>query len=475
MKVTIATPPLPALQLARTPRYLRLVAWSVLFLLLVLIPVLGFAPWTQTAHGTGRAIAFNPVQRPQFLISPIEGRVKKWHVVEGDPVRAGQLLVELVDNDPQILQRLQQQELLALERLTLAEGRVKDQENRMRFVKDERVVLLLADDARIGQSQAQILVVKQQLLQATFNLKREEQHYERLYALFMDKAGKAISKDQVEEQERKLELAKAQVPLVEAQVKLAEKFLEAAEKQRGATDNRTNAMIQSEEAALKSAQGEQASVQQQYNTVIIQVRRQENQQIYAPVDGTIFRVLANAEAGGQLVRPGERLAVLVPDIKPGAKNPPNDAVVAVAGGLGIGVPSPLTDDKHPGIVAELTIDGNDLPLVRVGDRVLLQFEGWAAVQFAAYPEAAAGTFEGRIYLVDPTSDGQGRFRILVEPAPDSKWPNENFLRQGVRAQGWIILNRVTVGWEVWRLLNGFPPAREVKPKDSSQLLGPVKR
>ena len=66
-------------------------------------------------------------------------------------------------------------------------------------------------------------------------------------------------------------------------------------------------------------------------------------------------------------------------------------------------------ERVTGIVAELTIDGNDLPLVRVGDRVLLQFEGWAAVQFAAYPEAAAGTHDAD-YLFD-------RFRELIEGVP----------------------------------------------------------
>ena len=269
----------------------------------------------------------------------------------------------------------------------LAEGRVNDQQSRLQFVKDEREVLLAEAGYRVEQTEAQVLVVKQELEQSAFNLKREELAYERLDRLNKSKVGEVVSKDVVEEAERKRDLAKAQVPLVAARVKLAEKTLDGSKAQRSATDKRTSALLETEEAAVKSAQSEQASVRQQYNTARIQVERQSHQQITATVDGVIFRVLANAEAGGQLVRPGERLAVLVPDIKPGSLA--------------------LTGDSHPGIVAELTIDGNDLPLVRVGDRVLLQFEGWAAVQFAAYPEAAAGTFEGRVYLVDPTSDGQG--------------------------------------------------------------------
>lgn len=461
MPASAAPATLPAMTLARTPRFLRRGAGLLLALLLVLVPALAATPWVQTAHGTGRAIAFKPSQRPQFVASPIEGRVKKWHVVEGDRVRAGQLLVELVDNDPMILERLREQETLALQRLTLAEGRVADHESRLAFIKGEQEVLVAEAGFRIEQAEAQVLVARQELERARFDLKREELAFDRLSRLSTSKVGEVVSKDQVEEAERKRDLAKAQVPLVEARIKLAEKTFEGAKAQRDATEKRTSAAIQTEEAAVKSARSEQAAVRQQYNTARTQVERQANQRVYATVDGTVFRVLANAEAGGQLVRPGERLAVLVPDVKP----------AEAAEGEG------LTADPHPGIVAELYIDGNDLPLVRVGDRVLLQFEGWAAVQFAAYPEAAVGTFEGRVYLVDPTAEGQGAFRILVEPAPGEAWPDEAFLRQGVRAQGWVVLGTVRLGYEVWRLLNGFPPAREVKTKDKEprQPLGPVQR
>lgn len=444
-------------QAASTPRIVRWSARLVVGLFALLVPLLLLAPWTQTVHGTGRAIAFNPAQRPQFVVSPIEGRVRKWHVVEGDRVKAGQLLVELVDNDPNILERLREQEMLALQRLALADGRTNDQGNRLRFIKDEREVLLAEAQYRIEQAEAQLIVNQQELQRANYDLERERLAYERLKSLNASKVGEVVAKDAVEEGKRKYELAMAQIPLVEARVKLQQKTIEGLKAQKAATDKRTSAAIETEEGSLKAAQSEQASVKQQYNAIKTQVERQENQRIYAGTSGTIFRVLANAEAGGQLVRPGERLAVLVPDLKAPDR-------------------TDLTTPQYPGIVAELTIDGNDLPLVREGDRVLVQFEGWAAVQFASYPEAAAGTFEGRVYLVDPTADGQsGRFRILVEPAPGSAWPDESYLRQGVRAQAWILIKEVRLGYELWRLLNGFPPARDVKPKEQALKLGPVDR
>ena len=54
--------------------------------------------------------------------------------------------------------------------------------------------------------------------------------------------------------------------------------------------------------------------------------------------------------------------------------------------------------------------------------------------------------------------------ILVLPDPaDDPWPAEQFLRQGVRAQAWVLLNQVSLGYEWWRQLNGFPPV--VSPKE----------
>ena len=32
-----------------------------------------------------------------------------------------------------------------------------------------------------------------------------------------------------------------------------------------------------------------------------------------------------------------------------------------------------------------------------------------------------------------------------------------FLRQGVRVNGWVLLGQVTLGYELWRIFNGFPP------------------
>jgi biotin carboxyl carrier protein len=292
-------------------------------------------------------------------------------------------------------------------------------------------------------------------------------NYERQKALFESKQGSLVSQRDVELAWQTLQTAEAKLRQARARVKLAKAAEKAAADNLKKVDADTAAMINLERASLRSAEAEVAAIKRDKAQIEVRIARQRAQYVDAPVDGVVFRLLANAEQGGILVRPGERLAVLVPDIKPEERgNNPTSNQETI----------PLTEGSYPGIVVELQIDGNDLPLVRLGDRVRLQFEGWPAAQFVGWPSVAVGTFGGRVYLVDPTADDKGRFRILVEPDPaDQPWPDQQYLRQGVRAQGWVLLERVSLGWELWRRLNGFPPIRESQESKTDQPLGPVKR
>ena len=118
---------------------------------------------------------------------------------------------------------------------------------------------------------------------------------------------------------------------------------------------------------------------------------------------------------------------------------------------------PLMPDAKSQAV-ELWVDGNDVPLVSKGRPVRLQFEGWPGVQFGGWPSVAVGTFGGRVTVVDHSGDAQGRFRILVVPDErDEPWPSPEYLRQGARVNGFVLLDQVRLGYELWRQANGFPP------------------
>ena len=485
-------PDLPAMHLAQTPRLARRAA-RVLGAIFLLLPfVLLFVPWTQTVHGTGRAVAFNPVQRPQFIVSPIEGRIKKWYVVEGDRVKAGQRVVELVDNDPNLELRLLDEERATLDRLRAAEGRVRDIEARLRNLENSRELAIAVQSSVLRQEQARLQAFDQELLEARAALAAAEPNYQRVRALLESKQGGLASQREVEVAKQALDTAHAKVRQAEARVNLGKAGEKAAADNLKKVEADTAAMINLETSARRAVEADVAAVKRDKAQIEVRIARQRAQYVDATCTGTVFRLLANAEEGGLLVRPGERLAIMVPDIQAeGAGKPSSwEQVVLAVGSAGgpaapVGAaPAPLlamltqwtlTNTDYPGIVAELFVDGNDLPLIHQGDPVRLQFEGWPAVQFAGWPSVAVGTFGGRVYLVDPTTNDKGQFRILVEPDPNAPlWPDQRYLRQGVRVQGWVLLNRVSLGWEFWRNLNGFPPVRETQEPKAKQPLGPVK-
>jgi hypothetical protein len=146
-----------------------------------------------------------------------------------------------------------------------------------------------------------------------------------------------------------------------------------------------------------------------------------------------FRVIAQE---GQLVKQGDPLIELVP----------------------------VTTSR----AVEVWLEGNDAALVRAGRPARLQFEGWPALQFVGWPQIARGTFAGEVKLVDLFDDGTGRFRVVIGPVNDEPWPDPVILRQGVRANGWVLLEVVPLGWELWRRLNAFPPSLPPKGSDDDK-------
>jgi len=157
----------------------------------------------------------------------------------------------------------------------------------------------------------------------------------------------------------------------------------------------------------------------------VDISRQSQQLLRAPRDGTILRL--NAGDSATTVSVGDPVATFQPD-----------AAVRVV---------------------ELYLDGRDVALVHIGSPVRLVFEGWPAVQFSGWPSVAIGAFDGVVFAVDPVAQANGQFRVLVteDENAETPWPDERFIRFGAAARGWVLLNRVRLGYELWRQLNNFPP------------------
>ncbi len=385
------------------------------------------APWTQNIRGSGRVVAYSPDQRQQPIEATISGRVSQWFVQEGSQVKKGDPIVELADNDANILDRLGVQRS-AVEIQRIAQGqKLETLKSRVESLRRSQLAQINGAEASIAIAQQDIAAVRQELSAAEAELETNRLNLRRQIDLRRD--GLAS--------QREFELADLAARQSEAKVASAQAKLRAAKNklsQSRAALRRVvasaEAEIENAEAGLRSAETEVASANAGLARLEVDIARQEAQIIEAPIDGTILRVVGRL--GGEQVSRGEVLAILVP----------------------------LTDDR----AVELYVDGNDAALIQPGREVRLQFEGWPAVQFSGWPSVAVGTFGGRVAFVDPADDGRGDFRVVVVPDhSDGPWPAPSYLRQGVLVKGWILLNQVRLGFEVWRQFNGFPPTTDPPP------------
>lgn len=415
--------PLTAMQMVQSPRLARSAAHALLAALLLSILGMFFIPWQQTTKGSGRVVAYFPMERPQTIESPIYGRVVKWGagIVEGAVVTKGQLILEIRDIDTDRARRLSEQVAATREKIRFAQLKSETYGRQIVDLTEAREMILQASRELVKEAARKVEAEKQSLVAAEAGERQTRANNERQRRLYEQGFTSGLN---AEIEQRKYEEAVAKTKAAQEYVQAAQNYLASKQHELEQKSREAQTKIDYARAMQQEAQGEVALTNKEILDLEGKQAQFESRRIYAPRDGIILRLFVNADA--EMLKEGDPLFTIVPE----------------------------TTDR----AVELMIDGNDIPLVTTGREVRLQFEGYPAVQFAAgWPEVAAGTFGGQITAIDATDDGKGMFRVLVRPVAGQAWPDERFLRQGVRANGWVLLNRVTLGYELWRQLNGFPP------------------
>ena len=403
---------LPALARAGAAPAVRVIARVCAATFVLFLLGIWFLPWQQFVRGTGRVIAFDPLERRINVEAAVAGQVRRLHVVEGQKVRAGDPVAEIQDNDPNLLANLRLQREALIARKAASAQRIEDLDQQARQLEIARGQA--ADAARQRVAAEKITAET-----AALNFRRTSE---------LRDAGLVSQRD--------FEVA--------LQVRdSSASNLAAAEATYGRTESEFNASIAGIRAQRGTAQSELASAERDIGALEVQISQNQRQLVAAPRDGVVLSVQAT---DGTYLRPGSPICVIIPE----------------------------TDSRF----VELWLDGNDMPLVHPrlkradgtvepGSEVRLQFEGWPAIQFVGWPSVAVGTFGGEVVFVDPAGDDAGRFRVVVAPRPDVRevdgrqvaegWPGNRWLRQGVRAKGWVLLQQVPLWKEIWRQVNGFPP------------------
>ncbi|QMU28188.1 HlyD family secretion protein [Adhaeribacter radiodurans] len=405
-----------------------------------------FLPWTQNIRSNGTLTALNPAGRPQTLQSVISGRIEKWHVQEGQTVQKGDTLIsisEVKDKyfDPQLLQRLNEQ--IEAKRLSLlaTQQKAKALEDQIANLKGGLTFSLNKARNKINQVKFKLQSDSAELVAAQADYKIAQVQLERQEALYQQglKSLTELESRRLKFQEvrAKLQGYENKVASTRNELQNARIELNSLTAEYGEKTAKAESELSSTRGYAYTTDGELAKIKNEYaNTKI----RTSFYHLKAPQNGIVVKAM---KAGiGETVKEGEAVATILP----------REAQLAV----------------------ELFVKSMDFPLIRKGQHIRLQFDGWPALVFSGWPNSGFGTFGGRIAVIDNVAT-MGKYRILVVPDPQTEpWPEA--LRIGSGVYGWALLNDVPIWYELWRQLNGFPadyPTQETgatyAPKDKKEL------
>lgn len=410
----------------QTPRLGRTLTYWLGGIFLIIILSL-FLPWTQNIRSQGTLTALTPQDRPQTVEATIAGRIEQWHVMEGAFVKKGDTIASLSEvkekyMDPDLLVRLEEQVQAKEGAMEANLAKERAMQEQIKALREGLSFSLQKARNKVGQTRLKLQSDSMEVVAQRTELTIAEAQFERQENLY-----KQGLKSLTELEQRRLKLQEAQAKLLslinkyeaaQAELQNARTELNSLQAEYGDKVAKAEAELSATRSYTFATQADVAKLQNELSSTRI---RSQYYQIVAPQDGYVVQTL---KAGiGETIKEGEALATIMP--------------------------------RDPQLAAELYIDALDLPLIKPGDEVRLQFEGWPTIVFSGWPGATFGTFGGRVAVIDNTGTN-GRYRMLVVPDSDAaSWPEP--LRVGSGVYGWAMLKTVPIWYEIWRQLNNFPP------------------
>ncbi len=394
----------------------------------VVMVIILFLPWTQNVTGKGFLTTLRPDQRPQTIQSPIPGRIERWYVQEGDYVKKGDtiLFISEIKNeyfDPMLVERTGDQIRAKSAAVTSYEGKVNALSNQMGALATERRLKLEQARNKLLQSKLKVQSDSIDFEAAKTNIKIAERQFERTTQLESEGL-KAVT----DVEEKRLKLQETQAKLISQENKLLASKNEVinAEVEINSVAASYIDKISKAESDMFTAQSSQfdseAQVTKLENERTNYEMRNEMYYIRAPQNGFINKAIQGGI--GETFKEGAPLVGIMP----------SDYDMAV----------------------ETFVAPIDLPLIHLGEKVRIQFDGWPAIVFSGWPNVSYGTYGGKVVAIETFISDNGRYRVLLAPdEEDHSWPKD--IRVGSGANTIALLEDVPIWFELWRQLNGFPP------------------
>jgi multidrug resistance efflux pump len=400
----------------------------VFYVFFFLAVVFMFIPWTQNVRSNGKLITLRPEQRPQTINTIIAGRIEKWYVKDGDIVKKGDTLLfisEVKDGyfDPKLIERTKDQ-------IRVKEQSVRTYGDKVVSLDNRIDALIESGKLKLQQAQIKLKQTRLKLISDSIDYQVARNNYDIAKDQFerFEKLTKEGLKSQTDLEIRKVSMQRAQGSMISAQQKLLQSRNDIID---------AKVELSSIEAKyrdeISKAESDKFSAMTSMFETEVDVTKLQTQSanysirngmyvITAPQDGVVTKVIQSGI--GETVKQGEQVLTIMPRVYD--------------------------------LAVEMYIRPMDLPLIQKGQKVRIQFDGWPAIVFSGWPNTSHGTYGGEVFAVDNFAQEDGTFRVLISPDKnDYKWPSE--LRVGGGTNSMILLKDVPVWYELWRIINGFPP------------------
>lgn len=387
-----------------------------------------FLPWTQNITASGQVTTLKPDQRPQTIQSPIPGRIEQWFVQEGNFVKKGDTILKISEIkseyfDPNLVKRTGDQIKAKSMSVDSYQAKVKALESQISALNIERNLKLKQAQNKLQQARLKVKSDSIDLEATITNKKIAETQFDRNAMLQKEglKATKDVEEKRLKLQETQAKLISQENKLLTSKNELINADLEISRIK--ASYNDKIAKAQSNKFTAQSGQFDtEAQVSKLENSYSNYELRDKLRYITAPQNGYINKAI---KAGiGETFKEGERLVGIMP--------------------------------ANYDLAVETYVEPIDLPLVHLGEKVRVQFDGWPAIVFSGWPNASYGTYGAEVVAIENFISDNGKYRVLLAPdKEDREWPEA--IRVGSGAKTIALLDNVPIWFELWRKLNGFPP------------------
>ena len=398
--------------------------WAILVLVLIIM----LLPWTQNIRAKGTVTTLRQEQRPQQVNTIIAGKVLKWHVKEGDFVKAGDTLLQLgevkVDYfDPLLLDRTKKQIEAKQQSIEGYINKANATIIQSRALSQGQQLKLQSFENKIAQQQLKVQTDEAELLAANNELDAYKRQIQSAQVM-LDSGAISL----IEFEKRKVNYQNALAKSNGANNKLLQsrqELLNLGIEQKATIQEYADKIAKAEGekfASLSIAASTEAELTKLKNQYSNYDARNKLYYITASQSGQITK--AKKAGIGEFIKEGEMIVEIVPD--------------------------------NIQYAIEMFVEPMDLPLIHTGQKVRFVFDGFPALVFSGWPQGSYGTFGGIVVAVETSVSSNGKFRVLVAEDPaDRKWPAQ--LRIGGGAEGIALLKDVRIYYELWRNINGFPP------------------